>query len=245
MDLPLTGERTVPGIWHETYWFRRHEVVYEWVSRRIDARTPAAAERVLDAGCGEGYGADRLTRELGRTVIGLDYDAATTAHARGRYGLPVARGNLVQLPFARRVFDAVVSLQTVEHLWDQPAFVRECLRVLAPGGTLVLSTPNRLTFPPGNICHARELTAAELADLLAPADTGVVRMYGLWHGPRLRAWESAHGPLPRAQLETSPDAWPSGLADLVRSVTTADFTLAAADAPADLESCLDLVLAVG
>ncbi|MDN5854568.1 MAG: SAM-dependent methyltransferase, partial [Actinomycetia bacterium] len=52
--LPITGERTVPGIWHENYWFRRHEVVYERVAEFV------AGLDVLEAGCGEGYGARLL-----------------------------------------------------------------------------------------------------------------------------------------------------------------------------------------
>ena len=51
-DLPLTGERTVPGLAEENYWFRRHEVVYERLAQRCAGRD------VLEAGCGEGYGAE-------------------------------------------------------------------------------------------------------------------------------------------------------------------------------------------
>ncbi|HXV93478.1 MAG TPA: SAM-dependent methyltransferase, partial [Pseudonocardia sp.] len=52
--LPLTGERTVPGVPEENYWFRRHEVVYRALAPRC------AGGVVLEAGCGEGYGADLL-----------------------------------------------------------------------------------------------------------------------------------------------------------------------------------------
>ena len=57
----------------------------------------------------------------------------------------VVSGNLVALPLGCQTFDSVVSLQTIEHLWDQEGFVRECARVMRPGGLFVLSTPNRLT----------------------------------------------------------------------------------------------------
>ena len=66
-QLPLTGERTVPGIAEENYWFRRHEVVYRDLLARCTGRT------VLEAGCGEGYGADMIA-DVARRVIGLDYD---------------------------------------------------------------------------------------------------------------------------------------------------------------------------
>src|ERR1700733_6870083 len=76
--LPLTGERTIPGLDGENYWFRRHEVVYRALTQRCAGLT------VLEAGCGEGYGAD-LIAEIAQKVIALDYDAAAVAHVRARY----------------------------------------------------------------------------------------------------------------------------------------------------------------
>ncbi|MGV0803483.1 class I SAM-dependent methyltransferase, partial [Mycolicibacterium elephantis] len=80
-------------------------------------------------------------------------------------------GNLAELPLADDEVDVVVNFQVIEHLWDQGQFVSECLRVLRPGGTLLISTPNRITFSPGldtpvNPFHTRELNAAELTELL-------------------------------------------------------------------------------
>ena len=68
----------------------------------------------------------------------------------------------------------MVNFQVIEHLWDQAQFLRECLRVLTPGGELLISTPNRITFSPGrdtplNPFHTRELNAAELTELLVEA----------------------------------------------------------------------------
>ena len=135
-QLALTGERTVPGIARENYWFRRHLVVYE-------ALAPRCRGVVLEAGCGEGYGADLLADGAAR-VLALDYDAQAIGHVGRRYPrVAAARANLVALPVRDGVVDTVVSLQVVEHLWDQERFLRECRRVLAPGGALLLSTPNR------------------------------------------------------------------------------------------------------
>ena len=140
-QLALTGERTVPGIARENYWFRRHLVVYE-------ALAPRCRGVVLEAGCGEGYGADLLAGGATQ-VLALDYDAQAIGHVGRRYPrVAAARANLVALPVRDGVVDAVVSLQVVEHLWDQERFLRECRRVLAPGGALLLSTPNRSRSPP-------------------------------------------------------------------------------------------------
>ena len=254
--LRLTGERTLPGIWHENYWFRRHEAAYLFAAAQLDRTGGPRARVVLEAGSGEGYGTAILagpgTHPIRRTVVALDYDATTTAHvARAYPGTVVVRGNLVMLPLRTASVDAVVSLQTVEHLWDQRAFATECGRVLRPGGTVVVSTPNRLTFSPGlgpgqrpvNPFHVNELDADELRALLADACTDL-RLHGVHAGPRISAYEQEHGPLVPAQLATEHPHWPARLADFVRSVSATDFVVAP-DSPASLaDSALDLV-AVG
>jgi SAM-dependent methyltransferase len=229
--LPLTGERTVPGVWPENYWFRRHEAAYRlWAPACTSAR-------VLEAGCGEGYGAAQLSAAGAATVLGLDLDEATLRHAVATYtGVGAARANLVALPVADRSVDVVVCSQTLEHLWEQERFLGECARVLRHGGRLLLSTPNRRTFPPGNVFHHRELDADELRDLVT-ARFARARLTGIAHGPRLAAWESAYGDLVARQIATDPHAWDDDLATAVRSVTAADFVVTE-----DLDGCLDLLV---
>ena len=230
------GERTVPGVWHENYWFRRHEVVYAWTASLVP-RVQARLGRdpvVLDAGCGEGYGTQALAARW--PTLALDYDEWTAQHlARAHPTLPAVRGNLTALPLRDDAADVVVSLQTVEHVWDQPRFVAECARVLRPGGVLVLSTPNRLTFPPGNIYHHRELDADELIALMGVHVDGVA-VHGVEHGGRIQAWEHTHGDIVAAQINASPDTWDERLGTVVASVTADDFAIG----PATL-GCLDLV----
>jgi SAM-dependent methyltransferase len=247
-SLPLTGERTVPGVTEENYWFRRHEVVY----RRL--AEACAGRDVLEAGCGEGYGAD-LIAGVARSVVALDYDNVTVAHVRACYPrVDVRHGNLASLPLRGASVDVVVNFQVIEHLWDQPQFVAECARVLRPGGLLLMSTPNRITFSPGrdaplNPFHTREFSAAELTELLTEGGFTVASMRGVFHGPRLEALDAKHGgSIIDAQVSRAlaDQPWrPELLAD-VASVTVDDFELVEAgaangvDSP-DIDDSLDLV----
>ena len=228
--LPLTGERTTPGVWHENYWFRRHEAAYRWLGAALDVRGAV----VVDAGIGEGYAGQLLLAAGAATVLGLDLDPATLRHVVSAYPQVVAvRANLVRLPLATGSVDAVVCAQTVEHLWDQPRFVAECARALRPGGRLAVTTPNRLTFPPGNVFHSRELDASELAGLLAAA-VDVDLVAGLHHGPRLRAADRRLGGLVARQLETAYDGWGEDLSATVAGVRAEDFVVGAVDGALDL-----------
>jgi SAM-dependent methyltransferase len=240
--LPLTGERTVPGLAEENYWFRRHEVVYERLAGRCVDRD------VLEAGCGEGYGAD-LIADVARQVIGLDYDESAVAHVRARYPrVDMRHGNLAALPLGAGSVDVVVNFQVIEHLWDQGQFVGECLRVLRPGGLLLMSTPNRVTFSPGrdtpiNPFHTRELNAAELTELLTSQGFSMEAMLGVFHGPRLAELDERYGgSLIDAQIERAlADApWSEELLADVASVTTDDFDVVDST-NRDIDESLDLV----
>jgi SAM-dependent methyltransferase len=233
--LTLTGERTLPGIAVENYWFRRHEVAYSALLPFCRGAT------VIDAGCGEGYGADRIAG-LARRVIGVDYDPATVVHLARHYPrVHPVRANLVALPFAAGAADVVASLQVIEHLWDQPAFLAECRRVLRPAGTLLLTTPNRLTFSPGNSAlnpfHVRELSAEELVELVESAGFEITRLLGLRHGRRLRRLDKHYGSFVDAQLAGPAATWHPTLRQDVAAIRESDFELSRAD----LDSSLDLV----
>ncbi|HEY7101265.1 MAG TPA: class I SAM-dependent methyltransferase [Mycobacteriales bacterium] len=234
-QLPLTGERTVPGVPEENYWFRRHEAAYRALA------SYCAGAVVLEAGCGEGYGADLLARGAA-LVCGVDYDALTVAHVRAAYPrVRVVRGNLVGLPAGSSTVDVVANLQVIEHLWDQEGFLAECRRVLRPAGTLLVTTPNRLTFTlpnrPMNPFHYRELDPDALATLLEEAGFEISRLLGLRHGPRLRRYDRLFGSLVDAQLAGPPATWHPQLRRAVAAVRTTDFVLGADN----LDSCLDLV----
>lgn len=189
--LRLTGERTLPDVPAENYWYRRHLVVYEWIARMVRGR------RVIDLGCGEGYGADVLARSA-QTVLGVDANPEAHEHARLRYrraNLRFERG-LLERHGEPGSFDAVVFLQTIEHVQDPLAVLRHVRALLAPGGVAYVSTPNVLTLAPrgaehsGNPWHIREYRHEEFMALCASA-FGRVRMLGVFHARKLRVHELA------------------------------------------------------
>jgi 2-polyprenyl-3-methyl-5-hydroxy-6-metoxy-1,4-benzoquinol methylase len=140
--LPLTGERTMPGVESENYWFRRHEAAY------LQLLDEVVGGSLVEVGAGEGYGANMFAARAD-SVLAIDYDEQSIAHMAAAYpALQVVRGNLAALPLASRSVDTVAALQVIEHVWDHPQFVSECARVLRPGGLLLVTTPNRLTFSP-------------------------------------------------------------------------------------------------
>jgi SAM-dependent methyltransferase len=188
--LALTGERTLPDVPAENYWFRRHLVVYEWIARR------EPGGRVLDMACGEGYGAAVLAATAAR-VVGLDANPEAHEHARLRYVAPnlaFERG-LVETFGEPGAYDAVAFLQTIEHVGDPAGVLAHLRSLLTPGGTAYVSTPNLLTIAPrgaaksDNPWHVREYRAAEFHELCASAFASV-ELLGLFHARKLRLHEA-------------------------------------------------------
>ena len=184
--LALTGERTLPDVPEENYWFRRHLAVYEWIAERVRGL------RVADLACGEGYGADVLA-ETAAEVVGVDANPEAHEHARLRYrraNLRFERGLVEEFDAP---CDAITFLQTIEHVHEPGALLERFSRT-AP--TAYISTPNRLTLaPPGaekseNPWHLREYTLAEYRELLEPHFTRV-DVLGVFHARKLRAHELA------------------------------------------------------
>ncbi|MCP2254590.1 Methyltransferase domain-containing protein [Prauserella aidingensis] len=241
--LHLTGERTVPGVPEENYWYRRHEAAYH-------ALLPyCAGAVVLEAGCGEGYGAGLLADHAAQ-VIALDYDSAAIDHvARSYPAVRALHGNLATLPLADGGLDVVANLQVLEHLWDQYGFLAECRRVLRPGGRLLVTTPNRLTFTPDsdtplNPYHTRELSPSELDEMLRDAGFAVELLAGLHHGAGVRALDERYGgSVIDAQLDVVMGSlpgqaeWPAELLADVAAIRAEDFDVHGDD----LDACLDLV----
>lgn len=230
--LPLTGERTVPGVEVENYWFQRHVAAYRWAATRCVGRD------VVDSGSGQGYGTAML-RQVARSAVGVELVPDVVDHARLAHpGTTYRQADVCDTGLPAGGTDVVVNLQVIEHLPDVGRFLLEQHRILRPGGELVVATPNRLTFTPHdhshdrdpddrtpvNIFHVEEFTAAELVQRLA--DVGgfaVDRVLGLHHGPRIRAVEAVLGrPLVDLVL-TDPATWDPWLRHVVRRTTPSDF----------------------
>jgi SAM-dependent methyltransferase len=229
--LELTGERTLPDVPEENYWYRRHVAVYEWIAERC------AGLRVADLACGEGYGSDLLAQRAAE-VIGVDANPEAYEHARARYRRPNLsfRRELVE-QFDQHV-DAVVFLQTIEHI-HEPG--RLLARIAEDAPVAYISTPNRLTLAPAgaeksdNPWHLREYDSAEYRQLLEPHFKSV-EILGLFHAHKLRAheiairlgWDRIH---PALRL-TKPF-----YEHFIPAIRAGDFRLRAGD----LESALDFV----
>src|SRR5207249_9324746 len=103
-------------------------------------------KRVLDIACGEGYGSAALARAGAASVVGVDISAEACEHARRKYGVDARVGRADRIPLPAGSIDVIVSFETIEHVERPESFLNECVRVLAPGGALILSTPNREAF---------------------------------------------------------------------------------------------------
>jgi 2-polyprenyl-3-methyl-5-hydroxy-6-metoxy-1,4-benzoquinol methylase len=238
--LALTGERTLPDVPEENYWFRRHLAVYEWIAARVVGLS------AIDMACGEGYGSDVLAQSAA-SVVGVDANPEAHEHARLRY----PRKNL---SFARELVetfpehaDAVVFLQTIEHLQD-PAAVLAHFRSLVgesrANGVVFVSTPNVLTLAPkgaersDNPWHVHEYRSEEF-EKLCRGTFATVEMYGLFHARKLRAhayalklgWDAIH---PRLGLTKPFYNW------FTPAIAASDFALRPA-AEADLDKSLDFI----
>jgi ubiquinone/menaquinone biosynthesis C-methylase UbiE len=136
---------------------------------------------VLDVASGAGFGLAMLS-EAGYRTVGVDYDLPSLTQARSvAASARLVNGDATRLSFGDAVFDAVLSFETLEHVPDARAMVRELRRVLRPGGRLILSTPNRAFGPPSlhenNPFHVQEFTAPELRTLLE-VSFETVQLYG-------------------------------------------------------------------
>jgi len=202
--LALTGERTLPDVPEENYWFQRHLVVYGWIAAQVRGL------RVVDMACGEGYGSSVLAGAGAVEVVGVDANPQAFEHARLRYVAPNLRFVRTMVETFDEPCDALVFLQTIEHVRD-PHGVLERFRELvagSPEAVVFVSTPNVLTLAPpgaehsGNPWHVHEYRPEEFA-ALCRAHFGSVQLHGLYHARKLAlhahalklGWDAVHARL--------------------------------------------------
>ncbi len=235
--LALTGERTLPDVPEENYWYRRHLIVYEWIAAK--SRGHARNRHGLRRGLWRTHACGQRA-----SVVGVDANPEAHEHAQLRY----EGGNL---RFARDLIetfsapaDAVVFLQTIEHLQDAGAALAHFKELVGPAGVVFLSTPNVRTLAPkgaersDNPWHVHEYTAAEFERLCLDHFAGV-EMFGLFHARKLRAhelalklgWDSVH---PRMRLTKRFYGW------FTPAISARDFALKPKGS-ADLDRALDFV----
>lgn len=101
----------------------------------------AVPGRLLDVGCGSGRFLNRM-RRAGWQVQGTDFDPAVAQRVRDKYGLQIDVGDLAAFRYPEGTYDAVAMSQVIEHVHEPLALLKECCRVMRPGGRIVLSTPN-------------------------------------------------------------------------------------------------------
>jgi ubiquinone/menaquinone biosynthesis C-methylase UbiE len=144
---------------------------------------------VMDIGCGAGLGSSMLESH-GHAVVPVDFDDRARA---------LVRADALQLPFKDETFDAIVTFETIEHVPDGHLFLQEMRRVLRPGGTIVISTPNiRFTSHPP--FHIKEYGIDEFFSLVEEFFPQVER-YAQYFRPidrvrdiiRNRFWHIAEG----------------------------------------------------
>lgn len=163
-ELPWSGERYVPRI--------LGNIRLEHIHRYLLAREWCQHRRVLDIACGEGYGSDILAA-VARQVHGVDVSPEAVAHAQrlyGRAGVTFGVGDCAAIPLADASVDVVVSFETIEHHAQHDEMMREVRRVLAPGGVLIISSPDRREYSEipqyVNPFHVKELSRDEFDALL-------------------------------------------------------------------------------
>jgi SAM-dependent methyltransferase len=235
--LSLTGERTLPDVPEENYWYRRHLVVYEWIAKRV------AGLRVIDMASGEGYGSNTLARSAA-SVTGVEANPEAFEHARLRYTASNLKFERALVEEFAEPADAVVFLQTIEHLQAPGETLDHFRSLIGPNGLVFLSTPNVLTLAPrgaersDNPWHIHEYQPEEFGQLCRE-HFPTVEMYGLFHAGKLRThelalrlgWDRIHSAL---RLTKPFYGW------FTPAIAVGDFALRSA-ADTDLRGALDLL----
>lgn len=153
--------------------YQRHLVAYNTAKQLISGK-------VLEVGCGEGYGVDILA-DKATEYVAIDKFQTNLDAYQGKYPhLKFQQMTIPPLQFADNEFDSLVTFQVIEHVEEDELMVKEMARVLKPGGLLVLTTPNIKMSLTRNPWHVREYTVNQLTGLLKKyfSDVDMQGVYG-------------------------------------------------------------------
>ena len=175
--LGWTGERYVP-------WIGGDAIHYEHLHRYRFAKEFVRGKKVLDLGCGEGYGSFMLSEDAG-FVVGVDIDPACVRHASSKYSgksLRFVEGSITDVPTdARDLYDVIVCFEALEHIDEHDKLMDEVKELLKPDGVFIVSTPDKRTYSDRpdyhNPFHVKELYQDEFRDLLSKK-FGCISLYG-------------------------------------------------------------------
>jgi SAM-dependent methyltransferase len=158
MALLQTAERIAEEHLANNVIYQRHLIAYLEAEKRISGK-------VLEVGSGEGYGLKILCKRA-TDYFAVDKFPCPAVGTPGTENVHFKQASIPPLPYRDNEFDFVVSFQVIEHIEDDVMFVKEIARVLKPGGTLILTTPNRTMSLTRNPFHTREYTGPELGSLI-------------------------------------------------------------------------------
>lgn len=139
--IEFTGERVVPGEVEQDLW-------NEHIARYAFAARFATGRRVLDVGCGTGYGSAELSRTAA-SVLAIDVSTEAAGYAHAKYpfdGVTFLAASATAIPFKAGTFDLVTAFEVIEHIEDWRALLGEASRVLATDGVFLVSTPNKAYY---------------------------------------------------------------------------------------------------
>ena len=190
----FTGERLHEGDALFGVDLARHHAAYEYARPRL------AGLRVVELGCGSGYGTASLAPSA-RLLVGVDRVAPDAAHRAP--GPRYLRADLRRLPLRPASFDAALSFQVIEHLEDPGLLVHAMARCLRPDGFALVSTPNLAMSDGVNPYHVREYRAQELADVLREG-FAEVELFGVGMSAPVRAYMAARSARIRQIMRLDP-----------------------------------------
>ena len=143
MRQPTTGLAFAYDLWHEVRGAEDGPATCAWHEMALTHLGDVDGVRLLEAGCGDG-GFTRLMAGRGAEVAAFDLSPVAVAQARERSGAEYQVASVTQIPYQDESFDLVVCLETLEHVPDWQRGLDELIRVLRPGGRLIMTTPNYL-----------------------------------------------------------------------------------------------------